>query len=156
MHILHGEHSFSGHSTGDGISLSADGVTWYRVKNLDYDLNFNFTAKEVSLDTTVMLAGISYTSDFQIKFQQYDDTWYPYDGRMFDNVVVSDSSVTHYHPADADSNYVISMLEILGYIDEWAVGNVSMLEVLEGIDLWAAGHYYWDESEQKFKPGVKP
>ena len=61
-----------------------------------------------------------------------------------------------YHPADTDSNYVISMLEILGYIDQWAVGDVSMLEVLEGIDLWAAGQYYWDESEQKFKPGAEP
>ncbi len=58
-----------------------------------------------------------------------------------------------HHPADTDSDYVISMLEILGYIDEWAVGNVSMLEVLEGIDLWAAGHYYWDPVDEKFKPG---
>jgi len=58
-----------------------------------------------------------------------------------------------YHPADTDSDYVISMLEILGYIDQWAVGNVSMLEVLEGIDLWAAGHYYWDPVDEKFKPG---
>jgi len=61
-----------------------------------------------------------------------------------------------YHPADPNNDYVISMLEILGYIDEWAVGNVSMLEVLEAIDLWAAGQYYWDESEQKFKPGEQP
>jgi len=60
------------------------------------------------------------------------------------------------HPADTNSDYVISMLEILGYIDQWAVGDVSMLEVLEGIDLWAAGQYYWDESEQKFKPGEHP
>jgi hypothetical protein len=62
----------------------------------------------------------------------------------------------NYHPADPDYDYVISMLEILGYIDQWAVGDVSMLEVLEGIDLWAAGSYYWDESEQKFKPGEQP
>ncbi len=58
-----------------------------------------------------------------------------------------------HHPADPDSNNVISMLEILGYIDQWAVSDVTMLEVLEGLDLWAAGHYYWDESEQIFKPG---
>ena len=62
-------------------------------------------------------------------------------------------SINTYHPADPDSNNVISMLEILTYIDKWAIGDVSMLEVLEVIDLWAAGHYYWDESEQKFKPG---
>ncbi len=58
-----------------------------------------------------------------------------------------------YHPADPDSNNVISMLEYLAYIDEWSKGNVTMLEVLEAMDLWSAGHYYWDESEQKFKPG---
>jgi len=58
-----------------------------------------------------------------------------------------------YHSADPDNDNVISMLEILGYIDQWALGNVSMLEVLEGIDLWAAGHYYWDPVDEKFKPG---
>jgi hypothetical protein len=63
------------------------------------------------------------------------------------------TAVSFYHPADTNSDNVISMLEILAYIDQWAVGDVTMLEVLEGIDLWAAGHYYWDESEQKFKPG---
>jgi len=64
--------------------------------------------------------------------------------------------IAEYHPADTDNNCVISMLEILGYIDEWAVGNVTMLEVLEGIDLWAAGSYYWDPSDGKFKPGEEP
>lgn len=63
--------------------------------------------------------------------------------------------IAKYHPADNNSDYVISMLEILGYIDKWAVGDITMLEVLEGIDLWAAGSYYWDESEQKFKPGTQ-
>lgn len=81
--------SFTGHSNGDGISVSADGVTWYLIENLGYDLNFNFTAREVSLDTVVLLAGISYTSDFRIKFQQYDDTWYPHDGRIFDNISIT-------------------------------------------------------------------
>lgn len=70
-----------------------------------------------------------------------------------DLVVSSVQQVAIYHPADLNNDYVISMLEILGYIDLWAVGNITMLEVLEGIDLWAAGHYYWDESEQKFKQG---
>ena len=63
---------------------------------------------------------------------------------------------TKYHPADTLNDYVISMLEILGYIDKWAIGNVSMLEVLEGIDLWAAGQYYWDPVDGKFKPGEQP
>ena len=61
-----------------------------------------------------------------------------------------------YHPADLNNDYVISMLEILEYHNQWALGNVTMLEVLEVMDLWSAGHYYWDESEQKFKPGEQP
>jgi len=59
------------------------------------------------------------------------------------------------HPADKDCDKVIDMLEILGYIDQWAVGDVSMLEVLEAIDLWAEGHYYCDENGN-YKPGIKP
>ncbi len=74
---------------------------------------------------------------------------------MFSGLSVSDVKAI-YHLADLNSNYVISMLEILACIDEWAIGDVSMLEVLEAIDLWAAGHYYWDESEQKFKSGEQP
>ena len=66
------------------------------------------------------------------------------------------SSTGLYHPADTDSDNVISMLEILAYIDEWAKGNVTMLEVLEAIDLWAAGSYYWDPADGKLKPGVIP
>ena len=57
------------------------------------------------------------------------------------------------HPADTNCDNVISILDILGYIDQWAVGDVTILEVLEGIDLWAAGSYYWDPSDGKFKPG---
>ncbi len=70
-----------------------------------------------------------------------------------DLVVSSGQQDAIYHPADLNNDYVISMLEILEYDDQWAVGNVTMLEVLEAMDLWAAGHYYWDEHEQQFKPG---
>ena len=61
-----------------------------------------------------------------------------------------------YHPADTDSDNVIDDFELLDYIDLWADGQVEDFDLLDAIDLWAAGHYYWDESEQKFKPGEKP
>ena len=61
-----------------------------------------------------------------------------------------------YHPADTDSDYVISISEIVSYINKWSVGEVTISDVVKAINLWAAGHYYWDESEQKFKPGEKP
>jgi len=74
-----------------------------------------------------------------------------------DNFILESGTVISdcCHPADINCNYVISMLEILAYIDEWAKGNVTMLEVLEAIDLWAAGHYYCDEFGN-YIPGEKP
>ena len=76
--------SFSGHYNGDGIAFSADGVTWYKLT----DLIFDFTAQSFDLDAAVQAAGISYTSDFRIKFQQYDNYSWGTDGRAFDNIVV--------------------------------------------------------------------
>ena len=61
-----------------------------------------------------------------------------------------------YHPADKNSDEVIGISEIVSYINKWAVGEVSISDVVKGINLWAAGHYYWDPSDQKFKPGTKP
>ncbi len=59
------------------------------------------------------------------------------------------------HPADTNGDDAISMLEILAYIDEWAIGNVSMLDVLGGIDLWAAGSYHCDV-DGNYIPGQQP
>jgi len=59
------------------------------------------------------------------------------------------------HPADTNCDNEISTFEILGYIDQWAVGDVTMLEVLEGIDLWAAVQYHCDQSGN-YIPGAQP
>ncbi len=79
--------SFTGHYNGDGIAFSADGTTWYKLT----DLTSNFTAKSFDLDAAVQAAGINYTSDFQIKFQQYDNYSWDIDGRAFDNITVKDT-----------------------------------------------------------------
>ena len=76
--------SFTGHFDGDGVSISADGVTWHRVATLTGASNHS-----IDLDTAARVAGINYTSDFQIKFQQYDNYSKPTDGRAFDNIEVS-------------------------------------------------------------------
>jgi len=59
------------------------------------------------------------------------------------------------HPADTNCDNEISTFEILGYIDQWAVGDVTMLEVLEAIDLWAAVQYHCDQSGN-YIPGAQP
>jgi len=63
---------------------------------------------------------------------------------------------TPAHPADKNSDYIIDGFELLDYINLWKQGLVGDFELLDTIALWAAGHYYWDESEQKFMPGIKP
>ncbi|MFW6118722.1 MAG: tectonin domain-containing protein [Planctomycetota bacterium] len=77
--------TFTGHAFGDGIAVSADGLEWHRVTSLTSD----FTQQSFDLDAVVQAAGISYTSDFQIKFQQYDNYSASMDGREFDNITVS-------------------------------------------------------------------
>jgi subtilisin-like proprotein convertase family protein len=76
---------FTGHLNGDGIAISPAGINWYLVTNL----TSSFSEKSFDLDTIVQEAGISYTSDFRIKFQQYDNYGWPTDGRAFDNISVT-------------------------------------------------------------------
>ena len=77
--------SFKSHWDGDGISFSADGITWYTLTNL----TSSFAAQSFDLDAAIQRAGISYTWNFKIKFQQYDNASYPVKGRGFDNIEIS-------------------------------------------------------------------
>ena len=77
--------SFTGSHQSDGVAISSDGVNWYRLTSL----TSNFNRRSFDLDAATNAAGIQYTSDFQIKFQQYDNYSMPIDGRAIDNVVVS-------------------------------------------------------------------
>jgi len=121
----------------------------------------------VSTDSSDYVLWLANTDDTSGSFIGEGGHTYSFYSRARDNVghvepapgapdTTTINTHTPVHPADKNSDYVISMLEILAYIDRWAIGEVSMLEVLEAIDLWAAGQYYWDESEQKFKPGEPP
>ncbi len=79
--------SFSGSSNSDGIAVSDDGVNWYRVVSLP---NGNLVGQVYNLDTVVNAnAGLDYSSDFRIKFQQYDNYAKTTDGRGFDNLTVT-------------------------------------------------------------------
>lgn len=80
--------SFMNHANGDGVSISADGITWHTVDQLQ-NTDGNFTTHLVDLDAAVAAASISYTSDFQIRFQQYDDCSWGTDGAEFDDVMLT-------------------------------------------------------------------
>ncbi len=76
---------FTCHLNGDGIAISNDGTNWYLVT----DLTSSFDGQSFDLDAAVQAAGITYTSDFCIKFQQYDNFSWSTDGRAFDNISIT-------------------------------------------------------------------
>ena len=79
---------FTSHANADGVAMSADGVSWYKLT----DLTASFTARTIDLDAAVSAAGLDYTSDLMIKFQQYDNYSWGTDGRSFDNIAVETGS----------------------------------------------------------------
>ncbi|HUT69838.1 MAG TPA: Calx-beta domain-containing protein [Desulfatiglandales bacterium] len=86
---------FTGHTLGDGVAVSIDGTTWYRILNAsDLDVGSLGQTFTVDLDAKVAYiqanydASFGYTSAFKIKFQQYGHLGYTIDYREWDNVLV--------------------------------------------------------------------
>ena len=80
--------SFSGHQNVDGVAISANGTNWVKATGLtaaEGSTN-GYRHYEVALDPLVVAYGLSYTSTFKIKFQQYDDYPIPTDGFAFDEI----------------------------------------------------------------------
>jgi hypothetical protein len=80
--------SFTGHNNCDGIALSVDGNHWRKVT----DLTSSFSHQSFNLNNAISLAksdaGSTDVNNVQIKFQQYDNTYAPNDGREFDNILL--------------------------------------------------------------------
>ncbi|MEQ1749043.1 MAG: S8 family serine peptidase [Prosthecobacter sp.] len=104
-HIL--PDTFTGHANGDGVSISADGITWHTVDQL-LNADGNFTTRVLNLDAAVAAAGITYNADFQIKFQQYDDCSWLTDGAEFDDVMLSTLTVADDHANSFNGATVVS------------------------------------------------
>lgn len=83
--------SFSGHAYGDGVSISQDGTTWYKVQGLlDADgISSTYTQFEVDIAAAASSNGLALNRDFKIKFQQYDNYRYGSDGFAFDDIDVT-------------------------------------------------------------------
>jgi len=94
--------SFTGHSNGDGIALSVDGIHWVTVTQLAG----NFTAGIFNLDPILAqaktAAGTAVVSDVRIKLQQYDNDPAPNGGREFDNVQVVAQAIPQTVPYARD------------------------------------------------------
>jgi len=91
---------YTGHFNGDGVSVSTDGHTWYRIiesdelltdnlgKNYEVDLSAVETEIQTIYDETFHLKGF-----VQIKFQQYGNRTYPSGGREWDDIAITNTTI---------------------------------------------------------------
>ncbi len=91
--------SFIGSENSDGVAISEDGINWSRVENLTgANISSDYKQFEVDLDEAAASAGISFNSNFKIKFQQYDDFGIDdsSDGFTFDDIEVRPGDVASF------------------------------------------------------------
>ncbi|MBX3436732.1 MAG: PEP-CTERM sorting domain-containing protein [Planctomycetaceae bacterium] len=87
-----GTAKYTNHKNADGVSVSSDGVNWFPLVNFNQSNNTwkTYTASISDLITSIGNASLlQLTSQFFIKFQQYDNRKHGDDGRKFDNILVS-------------------------------------------------------------------
>jgi len=79
--------SFVGSENSDGVAISADGVTWYKVQGLTSadGISSDWQRYSVDLDAAIAAAGVSYNDSFKIKFQQFGQNS---NGFAFDDIAV--------------------------------------------------------------------
>jgi subtilisin family serine protease len=87
--------SFIGHGNYDGVSLSIDGVDWFRIVSLT-GANSTTSYQTETFNLSAIAAGLGLTlgADTRVKFQQFNATSFasPSKGIAFDNVAVSSLS----------------------------------------------------------------
>ncbi|MHA3774436.1 M36 family metallopeptidase [Verrucomicrobiota bacterium sgz303538] len=81
---------FTGGADFDGVAISADGVNWYEVQSLrSPTTSSSWTQLTVDLDAAIAARGISYSSAFKIRFNQYDDFEISTDGIAIDDIIIT-------------------------------------------------------------------
>ena len=122
---------FTGHYDADGISLSIDGIHWVRITSL----SGSFTNQSFLLDTIIGQAKTAAESEdlseVRIKFQQYDNTLSPNDGREFDNIKVTAASVIAVQNTPYSQNFESGLP---GSSDGWEYysSNEGRIQVVSG------------------------
>ena len=79
---------FGGHSNGDGVAISDDGVNWHTVVNAGDLTSSDWQTFKVDLAAEAAAAGMTLGAGFQIKFQQWDNFPLTTDGRGYDEIVL--------------------------------------------------------------------
>ena len=93
--------TYTDHFNGDGVSISNDGYTWYRIMDCT-DLTTDTFGKNytIILSATESFIKANYDENFhlmqfvKIKFQQYGNRTYPSGGREWDNISVNGTITT--------------------------------------------------------------
>ena len=138
--------TFTGSHNSDGVAISADGDTWYRVQGLTSAdvISSDCQGYEVDLDAAIASAGIAYTSSFKIKLQQYGkdpivSTTFPFsDGFAFDDIevyqgIIDNDSDGDGLPDDWEQEYFGNLLQGPG--DDYDVDGLDNLgEWQQGTD----------------------
>ena len=88
---------FFGGANFDGVAISEDGTTWYEVQGLRSELSSTYAQFTVDLDAAIATHGLSFSSDFQIRFNQYDNFFFRGDGTG-DGIGIDDVSLTGTAP----------------------------------------------------------
>jgi hypothetical protein len=79
---------FIGGADFDGVAMSADGNTWWEIQALR-SLPSAYGEFLVDLDAAIAARGISYNSNFKIRFNQFDDFALTTDGIVVDDILIS-------------------------------------------------------------------
>lgn len=80
---------FAGGADFDGVAMSADGINWYEIQALRTMTTGTWTQFTVNLDAAAAARGLTYNSNFRIRFNQYGNDYVPYDGIAIDDVAVT-------------------------------------------------------------------
>ncbi len=80
---------FTGSFNADGVAISDDGVNWHPVFSPSSGGFGVWEQIEIDLAAQATLAGMTLGSDFQIKFQQFDNVNLTVDGRGYDQIQIT-------------------------------------------------------------------
>jgi len=117
--------SFTGSIYGDGVSISADGITWYKVQGLTTAEGASTSWKkyDIDLDAAAAARGIGFNSAFKVKFQQSGTAPIPYGGAAFDEISLSGSAPTPPPPPPPQDDLLPQEREVIDLVNQQRAQN---------------------------------
>ena len=115
---------FTGSVDGDGISISVDGATWYRVDSLvGPNSTETYQQRRYDLSALALLKGLNLQQTVYVKIQAFDNFEIPFDGMAFDDVLVDGVPIGPAAPAATAQG--IAGLAIEGGQLNWYVTSLN-------------------------------